>query len=369
MMTSVVDAVIDLDGLARLLAVLGEDHRLVGPTRRGDAIVLDDIDGVDDLPTGWGDHQEPGRYALRRRPDQARFGYTTTTTSARPFLHPAHEPLVRIRRTDGGFVVEHEPPERPVAIVGLRSCDLAGIGVQDRVLAGDRPTDARYAGRRAAAFLVVVNCGESGPLCFCASTGTGPHAESGHDLALTELAEDGHRFVVEVGSDRGRAVLDRVPSRPPTADERAAVTSAREAAAAGQVRALDPAAAHRIQHLPEHARWDDVADRCLSCTNCTLVCPTCFCGTVEDRTDLTGAVTERWRRWDSCFSLDHSHLPEGSVRSTTRARYRQWLTHKVSWWVDQFGVSGCVGCGRCIGWCPVGIDLTEEVAAMVGDGT
>ena len=114
----------------------------------------------------------------------------------------------------------------------------------------------------------------------------------------------------------------------------------------------------------EHPRWDDVAARCLSCTNCTLVCPTCFCSTVEDVTDLTGQSAERWRRWDSCFTLDHSYLHGGSVRPTTRDRYRQWLTHKLGTWIDQFGHSGCVGCGRCITWCPVGIDLTAEVAAL-----
>ncbi|HEY9228950.1 MAG TPA: 4Fe-4S dicluster domain-containing protein, partial [Gemmatimonadaceae bacterium] len=115
---------------------------------------------------------------------------------------------------------------------------------------------------------------------------------------------------------------------------------------------------------PEHPRWDDVADRCLACTNCTLVCPTCFCASVEEMSDLAGETSEQWRRWDSCFTLDHSYMHGGSVRGSIRARYRQWLTHKVASWIDQFGTSGCVGCGRCITWCPVGIDITEEVAAI-----
>ena len=365
----VVDAVIDLDGLARLLGVLGEDgYRVIGPTRRGEAIVLDEIDGVDELPVGWGDDQAPGAYRLRRRDDDARFGYTTTTTSPRPFLHPPREPLVTIRRSDGSLSVDDEPPPpAPLALIGIRACDLAGIGVQDRVFAGDQP-DPRYAARRRRAFVVAVNCGEAGRLCFCASVGTGPRAGAGHDLALTELRDGEHRFVVDVASDRGRAVLDRLPTRPSSDEDRAAADRAVVAAAAAQTRRLDPAAGHRLQDVPEHLRWDDVAARCLSCTNCTLVCPTCFCGTVEDHTDLTGSVTERVRRWDSCFSMDHSHLPEGSVRADTRSRYRQWLTHKVSWWIDQYDVSGCVGCGRCIAWCPVGIDLTEEVGAMTATG-
>jgi Fe-S-cluster-containing hydrogenase component 2 len=115
----------------------------------------------------------------------------------------------------------------------------------------------------------------------------------------------------------------------------------------------------------EHPRWDDVAERCLSCTNCTLVCPTCFCFAVEDVNSLDGERAERTQRWDSCFTLGHSMLHgAGSVRGDTRSRYRQWLTHKLSTWWDQFDESGCVGCGRCISWCPAGIDLTEEVAAI-----
>jgi len=106
------------------------------------------------------------------------------------------------------------------------------------------------------------------------------------------------------------------------------------------------------------------ARRCLSCGNCTLVCPTCFCTTVEDTTDLTGEIAERWQSWASCFDLDFSYLHGGPVRATTRSRYRQWLTHKLGTWHDQFGESGCVGCGRCVVWCPAGIDITAETTAL-----
>jgi sulfhydrogenase subunit beta (sulfur reductase) len=119
-----------------------------------------------------------------------------------------------------------------------------------------------------------------------------------------------------------------------------------------------------LQGNPTHKQWDDVAARCLTCANCTMVCPTCFCTTVEDHTDLTGQTAERVRRWDSCFTLDFSYIHGGSVRTETKSRYRQWMTHKLASWIDQFGTSGCVGCGRCITWCPVGIDITAEVAAI-----
>ncbi|NJL33712.1 MAG: sulfite reductase subunit A, partial [Chloroflexaceae bacterium] len=119
-----------------------------------------------------------------------------------------------------------------------------------------------------------------------------------------------------------------------------------------------------LKHNLEHKRWEQVAERCLSCANCTMVCPTCFCSTVEDTTALDGSHAERWRKWDSCFTVDFSFIHGGTVRRETRTRYRQWMTHKLAAWIDQFGTSGCVGCGRCIVWCPVGIDITAEIAAM-----
>jgi ferredoxin len=217
--------------------------------------------------------------------------------------------------------------------------------------------------------VVVVNCAEAGGTCFCTSMGTGPRAEGGFDIALTEvLADDGdgeHHFVVEAASEAGRALVDRLPTRPATDAELAQVDQICRETAASMGRVLETDGIREmLQDNPEHPRWDDVAQRCLTCTNCTLVCPTCFCTSVEDSTDLTGKVAKREQRWDSCFTLDFSYLHGGSVRKTNKGRYRQWMTHKLSTWYDQFGSSGCVGCGRCITWCPVGIDITEEAAAI-----
>jgi ferredoxin len=198
--------------------------------------------------------------------------------------------------------------------------------------------------------------------------GTGPSAESGFDLALTELLDGEHRFLVEAGSERGLEVLAEIPSRPAQAADVEAASASTESAARRMGRELDT---HDLLGLLrsnlEHPRWDEVAERCLTCGNCTLVCPTCFCSSVDDETDLSGDAA-RWRVWDSCFSVDYAYVHGGSVRPSGRARYRQWLTHKLGTWHEQFGTSGCVGCGRCITWCPVGIDITEEVAAIRATG-
>lgn len=355
-----------LDGL--LAALRARGFRTIGPVARDGAIVLDEIATTADLPRGIGEEQEAGRYRLRDRDDDALFGFSVGPHSAKGTLLPPTLTVMRSRRTeDGGFTVESDAEEpTPVALIGLRSCDLHAIAIQDRVLTGGAVADPDYAARRDALFVVAVQCGQAGGTCFCVSMGTGPRAESGFDLALTEIVDDdGHRFVVEIGSDRGAEALDDVPHADASPSDLAAAEDAVARAAAQMGRTLDAVTTPALlaENL-EHPRWDEVADRCLTCGNCTQVCPTCFCTSLDDVTDLAGEAAERTRRWDSCFSLDFSHVHGGAVRRSGASRYRQWMTHKLSTWIDQFGTSGCVGCGRCITWCPVAIDITEEVAAI-----
>lgn len=269
------------------------------------------------------------------------------------------------RRPDATGDVSFTPevPAAPsYAFLGVRPCDLRAIAVQDRVLTGGRYGDSGYAGRRGRALLIAVECTEPGATCFCVSMGGGPAADPGYDLALTEVEG---RFLVRVGSDEGAALLAQVPHRAADTGTRKTARAAVDTARDRMGRALPPVDLRDLMGASLTAeRWDDVAARCLTCGNCTMVCPTCFCTTTEEVTDLTGDHTERWQRWDSCFDLDFSYLHGGPVRPTSRSRYRQWLTHKLGTWHDQFDMSGCVGCGRCIAWCPAGIDITEEVAAL-----
>jgi len=355
------------EGLGLLLRALQDDqYRLVGPTVRDGAIVHAEIQGIDDLPSGWTATQEAGTYRLRRRDDEALFGYSVGPQSWKQFFFVPKLRLFKARKSRDGFAVEPEQVRPPkLALIGARSCDLHAIEVQDRTFLQGPFVDADYAARRKGAFVVAVNCGQAGGTCFCVSMNTGPRATFGFDLALTEIVEQRHRFLVEVGSERGQQMLRRVPIEDAPEEERQRAGDILAATAGSMGRTMDTTDIKELLYRnPEHPRWDDVAQRCLACTNCTLVCPTCFCASVEDTSDLAGQVTERFRRWDSCFTLGHSYLHGGSVRSAIRSRYRQWLTHKIASWIDQFGTSGCIGCGRCITWCPVGIDITEEVAAI-----
>lgn len=344
-------------------ALQGLGYTLIGPTLGQGAIVLDEIEQITDLPVGWTDQQAAGSYRLKRRDDQAYFGYTVGAHSWKRYLYPPHLKLFSVERVDGSFSVTNHAETTPrYAFIGVRPCDLHAIGIQDRVFLGDGHQEPNYKARRQAAFVLAVNCTEPGRTCFCASMRTGPQAETGFDLALTELDDI---FLLEIGSDLGAEVLVETDWRPAGAFELQAARRALAEAEHRMGRALD------ISDLPnllyqnlEHPYWDQIAQRCLSCANCTQVCPTCFCSDVFEVSDLTGQKTERIRVWDSCFSLDFSHVHGGNIRPSIRSRYRQWLTHKLASWLDQFGTLGCVGCGRCITWCPAGIDLTEEITAI-----
>jgi ferredoxin len=363
--------VLEPSGLDRLLEALVErGYRLLGPTVADGAIVYDEIASTADLPAGWTDEQEAGTYRLARRDDDALFGYAVGPQSWKRVLHPPTQTLFKARR-NGEAELElvddtHEP--EPMAFIGVRSCDLHAIAKLDRVFLGGRFVNPAYEARRGNVFVVAVNCGVAGGTCFCVSMGTGPRATFGYDLAVTELLDGEPRFLVEAGTDAGREVLEELATRPATADEVEAGERVVERTAESMGRSLD------TDGLPalltgnrEHPRWDEVAERCLTCGNCTMVCPTCFCTTVEDVTDLAGTEAERWQKWDSCFTLDFTNMHGGGARVSPRSRYRQWLTHKLGTWHDQFGESGCVGCGRCITWCPVGIDITEEAEAIRAD--
>lgn len=367
-MDSAEQAVLTVEGLQALIDVLKRrGYRVVGPTLRDEAIVYDDIASLADLPRGWTDRQHGGSYRLARREDDALFGYAVGPQSWKKFLHPPVLRLWRATREGNAMHVAREPdPDERFAFIGVRSCELHAITIQDKVFMGGEHLDPHYQARRRDAFVVALNCGEAGGTCFCVSMNTGPKATSMFDLALTEvLRGQEHSFVVEAGSEAGRAVLDELPHRAAGPEDRDAAEAvvARTAAHMGREMRSDDVHDLLLRN-PQHPRWDEVAGRCLSCGNCTMVCPTCFCTSVEDSSDLSGVETARSRRWDSCFTMDFSYVHGGSVRSSVRSRYRQWMTHKLAAWYDQFGSSGCVGCGRCITWCPVGIDITEEVHAI-----
>lgn len=337
--------------------------RVIGPVLKDGAIVYDQLHAPEQLPRGMIDRQAPGSYSVEAGDPQRWFDYVVGPQNWKRWLMPSREKLWSVRRDGQGLEVEPHLEDWPkTAFFGIRSCDLAALDVLSKVWSKAGAEGAGYLHRRAKTLMVAVQCARSAPTCFCASMETGPHARTGFDLALTEL-DDGE-ILLTSGTEAGAAVAAGMKTEAATPGQAEAAEAVERRAAAQQNRHMPRGIATALAENPEAAHWDEVANRCLACANCTLACPTCFCTDVEDTTDLSGDHAERWRVWDSCFNLDFSYIHGGEVRRSVKSRYRQWMTHKLSSWHEQFGTSGCVGCGRCIAWCPVGIDITEEAGAF-----
>lgn len=350
--------------------LIASGRHVLGPVARDGVIVYDDIQSIKDFPIGQTDEQIPGGYRLIDAPDQTYFGFSVGPDAWKKFLHPPKIELWRAHVQGENLTIEaSSKSDETYAFFGVRACELASISIQDRVLMGGEYSDSHYKARRENTLLIAVNCAKAGACCFCVSMGAGPEAKGNFDLALTELLlNEQHLFLVEIGSKAGLEIIQQIDSRPASHLEIAAGKDVLDRTARSMSKSM-PADVDVPALLADnllHPRWQEVAERCLSCANCTMVCPTCFCTSVDDVSDLAGENYARERRWDSCFTMDFSYLHGGGVRNSVASRYRQWMTHKLSTWVEQFGSSGCVGCGRCITWCPVGIDITEEVRAIAG---
>jgi len=350
--------------LQALLDVLGATgYHCIGPRVRDGAIVYDKLQDVADLPVGYRDRQTPGEYRLQRQDDARCFGWANGPQALKPRLFKTREPLWRVARNEnGGLAFEHVTPEpERWALIGARACDLAALALHDKHFL-HKEADPWYRARRSQLLLVAVDCSHPAQTCFCVSTGDGPTVTGEADLALTEL-DDG--FLVRAYTEAGEAVRDALPLEQAVAGMQREAEEQKQRAIQAQQRRL-PGRNLRDALFAnlEHPRWAQVAERCLSCGNCVAVCPTCFCHTERDVATLDGAGGEHQRQWDTCYSAEHSYQHGRLLRPDTRTRYRQWLTHKLGGWHDQYGRSGCVGCGRCIAWCPVGIDITEEAAAI-----
>jgi sulfhydrogenase subunit beta (sulfur reductase) len=342
---------------------------LLGPKLVDGVVSLRPIHSTADLPRGIRDEQNAGRYRTTAGDPELYFQSVVGPEGPKRYLFPAIRGLFSLHVENDRFVLDQVPlPPPKLVMLGVRPCELAAMEVQDRVFgtAGNGQfrceLDSYYKQARETALIVAVNCTRPGGTCFCASMGTGPQATGGFDLAMTELKRG---FVMQVGSNRGAEILEDLPVREPSSAEVELEEVRLEQARLRMGREIDTRGLRELlEKSIEHPVWEEVAKRCLGCGNCTMVCPTCFCSTVADSSQLDGRTVNRTRQWESCYTHQFTYTTGGPVRSSIRARYRHWLRHKLSTWYEQFGCSGCVGCGRCITWCPVGIDLTKEAAAI-----
>lgn len=355
-----------LQALINLL--LQQGYNCIGPKTQDGAIVYGAVSNITEFPWGVSVEQNPASYRLTAHTKQRAFQWSNGPAALKPLLFKPRETAWRAERDSQGKLqfTPFLPKEKPLAVFGVRSCDLAAMRIQDKVFLEGASINQQYQERRQALFIIAVNCTTSANTCFCLSAGYSPKASEAFDLALTEI-ELG--FTVVAGSKQGKKILTQLHLLPATESQHQEALVGEAQAITEQKKKIPLDNKRPLRDLLfanlNHPRWEEVATRCLSCGNCTAVCPTCFCYSSSEVSALDGSYSEHQQEWDSCFSAGHSLLGGKPLRASTRERYRQWLTHKVGSWFDQFDSSGCVGCGRCISWCPVGIDLTEELAAIV----
>lgn len=357
---------------ALLQSLSAEGYTLVGPVVKDGAITYAEIGGISDLPKGMSEEQHAGSYRLRETHEPTLFRFASTAQSFKRFFHPPEVRLFSLRRSAQGPVLSAPNFAVPkLVLVGARACDIAALAVLDGVLAQQSHPHPDYTARRRDVIVIGLNCATAGGTCFCLAAGTGPRLSRDFDLGLSEVVVDGEaRFVAQAGSATGERLLERVVSAEASPqDLELAEASIRACEVSLRLGAPDLSRVQEMLQLnAEHPQWQAIAERCLACGNCTAVCPTCFCTDRVEQQDGAGLAGQS-EIWDSCFTADFSYLHGGSVRSSTRARYRQWLSHKFSTWFDQFGSSGCVGCGRCVTWCPVAIDVRAELAILSAPST
>jgi sulfhydrogenase subunit beta (sulfur reductase) len=357
------------EDLKVLFEVLAERYRTIGPKAVNGAVVLSEISFAD-IPAGRTDRQGPGRYRPGAVTTSEVFSFSPGPDSFKKFLHPSSATVFSFRKSPKTVAVETPAEEEwPMAFVGVRACDLAALDLLDKVFLEGPVRERGYNSRRKDIFIAAANCLHPGENCFCDSMGTGPEAKDGFDIAMTEVNGS---FLVEAGTAKGEEAIEKVPheeaGESDLREKKAGISRCREAMTKKMKTGDLPGLLYRNS---EHPRWAEIAERDLGCGNCTMVCPTCFCNSSFDTVSVQAISSNlrefsgvRRRSWDSCFSKNFARVHGGNFRPSRRARYRHWMTHKLAYWIDQFGRPGCVGCGRCITWCPVGIDITRELEEL-----
>ncbi len=335
-------------------------------SRTSDLIVSKDnffawLDSLRDQFTLIGPVTDDGQTEFRRIDSvrQLDMAYQSTMLSpGKVYLYKPREELFRFSLDGDLEIREPRADDERRVIIGLHSCDTKAVLYLDKTFLGAFH-DPRYEARRNNTVIIELNCETAGKNCFCSSMGTGPylHAETGYDMQLTDF---GSEYLVELKTDRARSMFTVDDVRPAGRDEFVTKQEKEQRVSATFTKRIDTKGLDvLLRKNSQHRVWRITAEEaCLSCSNCVMVCPTCFCYDITDEVSMDRKSARRLRQWDACQDAHFAEVHGGNFRGRRTARLRQFVTHKLAQ-TNQYGVYATVGCGRCITWCPTGIDLTE----------
>jgi ferredoxin len=294
-----------------------------------------------------------------------------STRSPKDFFFPPSEVMLRYERTGRGMELQAvaPAPERPVVLFGVRPCGGRALTLLDRLFAPAEETgdyrDPSYVARRDNTTVVGLACADPLSTCFCASTGGDPYGTEGLDALVSDLGDG--TYCICSFSDKGAALIGSMGTE--ATDEHVNRSEQRRAEARAAVASDIPVPAV-IEKLTgdlkgafENSVWDRFHEKCLGCTACAFLCPTCHCFNIADESTLSGG--RRVRTWDCCMMpLFTKHVSGHNPRESTRERMRQRMMHKFLYFVSNFGDSACVGCGRCVRACPVNNDMRDVLKTI-----
>ncbi len=322
--------------LSEFLAALCADCTVYAPTADGDVITFRPLSS----------------------PEALALDYRISTVPPKELFLPQTQTVYEF---DGkGFAEDALQTEQQV-LFGARPCDCRALTLLDSVFDTKEVQDPFYAARRANTVTVAMACDRPLSTCFCTATGGDPFGEDGVDVLL---ADTGDTLLAKTATPKGKDFLaryDKFFSGSATSDWAQQAGQARDKIKAN----VDVANAKaHLDTLFENDVWETISQKCLGCGTCSFLCPTCYCFDLVD--DKTPTGVRKISRWDCCmFSSFTLHASGHNPRAVNAARLRQKIMHKFCYYPERYGVSGCVGCGRCIRSCPVNLDIRPVLETLM----
>ncbi|MEW6070064.1 MAG: 4Fe-4S dicluster domain-containing protein [Candidatus Thermoplasmatota archaeon] len=293
------------------------------------------------------------------------YEYSNSTIPPKQIIFPQSEVLFKFQLTRK--ITELQVPVtegKEKIILWLRPCDAKSFLILDKIFDSEYK-DNNYINKRKTTTLVGLSCNSPSSNCFCTSIKGSPFSKENLDVLFTELDKS---YYVEVITKKGEELIEKAPRLFSEVSKEASIKKVELQAEAERkiVRSVEVnKITEKLKAIYESAFWDSIGEKCIACGICAYLCPTCHCFDINDEVSITRAKGARIRTWDYCTHQLYTLQASGfNPRPTQKYRVRNRVYHKFKYFQDNFNSTGCVGCGRCVEYCPVNIDVSEILSKI-----